>query len=58
MVSGVFMSLVGSPKANRFWVTGHTKGSSKWAVLWKDAKDSDVAKQGAAGASPWNQAQG
>ena len=52
------MPLVGSPKANRSWVTGQTKSSSKTPYEKEKTKDSDVARYGGTGASPWSQVRG
>ena len=57
-VLGVFMPLVGSPKANRSWVTGQTKSGSEAPYDEKKNKASYVAKTGVTGAPPWSQAWG
>ena len=52
------MPLVGSPKANRSWVTGQTKSGSEAFYDAKYNEVRDAARFGDTGAPPWSQAWG
>ncbi|MEQ2280568.1 hypothetical protein AMECASPLE_021225 [Ameca splendens] len=58
MLSGVYMPLVGSPMANRVWVTGQAKSGSRHLHEDHTIKARDIAWHGGAGVPPWSQAWG